>query len=92
MLPGTEVHADLAAALQALAGAERVWVIGGAELYALALPLADELALTEIDADLDGNTFFPAWDRKAFEETARERHPGRDGPDFDFVRYRRRQG
>jgi dihydrofolate reductase len=89
-LPGAEVHASLAAALGALAGTPRVWVIGGAQLYAQALPLADELALTEVDADLDGDTFFPAWDRGAFDELARERQPGDGGPDFAFVSYRRR--
>lgn len=91
-LPGAEVHADLASALRATAAAERIWVIGGAQLYAQALPRADELALTEIDADLEGDTFFPDWDRDAFDELSRERQPGREGPDFDFVRYRRRGG
>ncbi|MDH4050761.1 MAG: dihydrofolate reductase [Rubrivivax sp.] len=91
LLPGAEVHAGLASALAALDGADRVWVIGGAQLYAQALPLADELALTEVDAELDGDTFFPAWDRQAFDEIARERQPGRGEPDFAFVRYRRRR-
>ena len=43
-------------------------MIGGAELYAAALPLADELLLTEIDAEVEGDTFFPPFDRAAFEE------------------------
>ena len=47
-------------------------MIGGAELYAAALPLADELLLTEIDADVEGDTFFPPFDRAAFEEVSRE--------------------
>jgi dihydrofolate reductase len=90
-LPGAEVHADLASALVALAGAGRAWVIGGAQLYAQALPMADELVLTEIDAELDGDAFFPAWDRQAFDEVGRDPRRGVDGPDFAFVRYRRRQ-
>ena len=45
---------------------ERVWVIGGGEIYAAALPLADELVLTEVDLDVDGDTMFPEWDRDAF--------------------------
>ena len=48
-------------------------VVGGAEIYALALPLADELQLTEIDAEFPADTFFPAWDRRRFALTARER-------------------
>ena len=42
-------------------------MIGGAELYAAALPLADELRLTEIDLEVEGDTFFPDWDRSGFE-------------------------
>jgi dihydrofolate reductase len=69
-----------------------VFVIGGAEIYAAALPRADELVLTEIDADFDGNAQFPAWDRAAFTEVERERHHAAPPNDFDFsfVRYRRR--
>ena len=61
-------------ALDALRDVERVFVIGGAEIYAAALPYADELVLTEIDLDVDGDTFFPEWDRNAFVEVSREEH------------------
>ena len=67
-----------------------MFVIGGAELYAEALPKADELLLTEIDAELEGDTFFPRWDRAAFEEQSRERHVSETGVPFSFVTYRRR--
>ena len=50
-------------------------VIGGAEIYALALPLADRLYCTQIDADIDGNTHFPEFDERAFREVSREDHP-----------------
>ena len=46
-----------------LAGEERVFVIGGGELYAAALPLADELLLTEIDSEIEGDTLFPPGER-----------------------------
>ena len=61
------------------ATAPRVYVIGGAEIYALALPIADELLLTEIDAEFAADTFFPAWDRRRFAQTAREPHETRRG-------------
>ena len=77
-------------ALQRLAGEAQVFVIGGAQLYAQALPLVDEMVLTEIDADLDGDVHFPAWDRQAFVETSREGHVGADGTRFAFVTYRRK--
>lgn len=91
--PGAEAFGTLEAALEAAdATRARVCVIGGGELYALALPLADELLLTEIDADLDGDVFFPTWPRERFVEVERQPHPAEPGgsPAFAFVRYRRR--
>jgi dihydrofolate reductase len=41
-------------------------VIGGGQIYAQALPLADELALTEVDAVIEGDTHFPGWAREAW--------------------------
>ncbi len=89
-----EWHADgadrvgsLEEALTVLDGAERVSVIGGGEIFAAALPLADELLLTEIELDVDGDTFFPPW--SGFVETAREEHVSGDGTPFAFVTYRR---
>jgi dihydrofolate reductase len=86
---GAETVASLDAALQAAAGADKLSVIGGAQIYALALPHAGELVLTEIDADLDGDTFFPAWERSRFAETARERHTSESGVPYSFVTYTR---
>lgn len=86
---GAEAAASLDEALTRLADAERVFVIGGGELYAQALPRADEVVLTEIDADFDADTFLPAWDRSAFVEVSRERHDGEAGWPYAFVTYRR---
>lgn len=88
---GVESTTSLADALARLAGAPKVFVIGGAQLYAAALPWADELVLTEIDADLDGDAHFPRWDRADFDEVAREPHTAADGTRFAFVTYRRRR-
>lgn len=82
---GAEVFHDLDSALAATADAPKVFVIGGGELYAQALPLADELVLTEVDADFDGDTFFPPWDRKAFHEVSRETHMADAGWAYHFV-------
>ncbi len=75
-----------------VAGAPKVFVIGGAGLFAGALPLADTLLLTEIDRDFEGVTRFPAVDRTVFGEVARERHRAAPPNDFDFefVTYRRK--
>jgi dihydrofolate reductase len=72
--------------------APRTYIIGGAQLYALALPLADELMLTEIDRDIDGDIRFPAWDREAFDEVHSTHHVDSQGTPFRIVRYRRRAG
>ncbi|EHR70320.1 dihydrofolate reductase [Burkholderiales bacterium JOSHI_001] len=90
--PGAEAVPSLQAALQLAAGAPRLFVIGGAELYAAALPLADELLLTEIDADIEGDTHLPDFDRQAFVEVQRERHQAAAPNDFGFafVTYRKR--
>ena len=81
---------SLDAALLRARGSERAFVIGGAQLYAEALPRADELLLTEIDADFEADAFFPAWDRSAFVERSRETHRAAAGWDFAFVHYARR--
>lgn len=88
---GAERAGSLDDALLAVADAPRVFVIGGGELYAHALPRVDELVLTEVDAEFEGaDTFFPAFDRARFIEVSRERRTGADATRFAFVTYRRR--
>jgi dihydrofolate reductase len=58
---GAERAASLEEALGLAGDVPRVFVLGGAEIFARALPLADELELTEIDAEFPADTFFPAW-------------------------------
>lgn len=87
---GAERAASLEGALRLAGDAEHVSVIGGAELYAAALPHADALELTEIGLDVEGDTVFPPWDHDAFEEVARTPHLTRDGTTFAFVTYVRR--
>jgi len=89
--PGADTAAGLPQALALVADAPLVFVIGGAELYALALPLAHRLELTEIHADLDGDAHFPRVDPQTFVETRRTPHSAADGTRFDFVGYTRRQ-
>jgi dihydrofolate reductase len=86
---GAERATSLEDALRLLEGEERVFVIGGAEIYAAALPVADELLLTEIDLDVDGDTFFPEFSRDEFEEMSRGAQISCMGIRFAFVTYRR---
>ena len=88
---GAERAASVDEALHSLDGEARVFVIGGAEVYAAAIRSADELLLTEIDLEVEGDTFFPEWNRGAFAEVSRERGESADGVPFAFVRYERRR-
>lgn len=91
--PGASVVAGLdeAIALARRDHAARVFVIGGERVYREALPFADELMLTEIERDFDGDAHFPAFGREAFAEVSRERHHAAPPNDFDFsfATYRR---
>jgi dihydrofolate reductase len=90
--PGAEVAHSLADALGLVADAPKVFVMGGGQLYAEALPWADELVLTEVDASFEADTFFPDWDRGAYAEVKRQAHPAEAPGEvpFAFVTYQRR--
>jgi dihydrofolate reductase len=85
--PGCERADSLSQALSMCEGASEVFVIGGAELFAEALPLAQRLFLTEIDAAFDGDTFFPPIDLARWREISREHlEPTGDRPfGVDFI-------
>jgi dihydrofolate reductase len=89
---GAEPVGSLADALDRLRGEPRAFVIGGAQVYAEALPLAQALVLTEIDAAFEADSHFPAFGSAEFQEVARERHTSESGLRFDFVTYHRRSG
>lgn len=75
---GVEAACDWPSAreLAAAHGTGTVSVVGGGEIYALALPEADELLLTFVPEDGGGDTFFPEWDSDAFREAERESFAG----------------
>lgn len=78
---GVLVAHSLASALELAAGLDGdVMVMGGGQVYAEALPLADAQVLTEVHASPEGDTFYPAFDRDAWKEVRREPHDG-----YDFV-------
>ena len=65
-----------------------VWVIGGAQIYALALPLAQRVVVTEIDADFEGDAFAPTLGDD-WAEASRESHVAANGLAHSFVTYTR---
>ncbi|TWO72059.1 dihydrofolate reductase [Caenimonas sedimenti] len=78
--------ASLEEAVRLCAGVPEAWVLGGAEIYRQALPLADSALVTEIEADFEGDAFAPELGPE-WQETARERHTSRNGLAFSFVTY-----
>ncbi len=72
-------------------GNDEIFVIGGAQIYSLALPHADRLYLTEIATTLDGDTHFPPIDARQWREASRRHHPADERHlfAFDFVVYDR---
>ena len=71
---------------------QELFIIGGAEIYQLAMPFANRLYLTEIQTELDGDTYFPAFDKTAWKENSRKHHGTDDRHRFafDFVIYEKK--
>ncbi|HQR87826.1 MAG: dihydrofolate reductase [Caulobacter sp. 12-67-6] len=66
-------------------GADEVCIIGGRALFDMALPKAKRLYLTEVDAEVEGDVTFPAFDEAAWTEVRREEHPAGEGDDYAFI-------
>ena len=88
---GCDSAASLAAAIDLAQLPQPIFVIGGEALYRAALPLADELFLTEIDRDFAGDAHFPEFERGDWHETARElrRQDEPDGFSYALAAYER---
>jgi dihydrofolate reductase len=86
---GVDAVTSIDAALK-LAGEGDAFLIGGAQIFANALPLTDRLIVTEIDKVFTCDTFFPEIDTQQWKEVARERHHSdENGCDYAFVTYQR---
>jgi len=86
--PGAQVANTLEQALAVCEPAVNAWLIGGAELYRHALPLAQVAEVTEIDADFEGDTYAPELGPE-WTQLAREEHTSAQGIRFAFVSYGR---
>jgi dihydrofolate reductase len=75
-VPGVEAVASLAEALARCASEAELFVIGGAEVYRLTLPLATDIYLTRVHANIGGDTYFPALDLAQWRELERSEWPG----------------
>ncbi|MCW0209080.1 MAG: dihydrofolate reductase [Achromobacter sp.] len=86
---GSILVPSLEAAIDACGDVAEAFVIGGAQIYAQALPLAQRVLATEVHAEVEGDAFFPLLPSFQWKETAREPQPAENGYDYDFVTYER---
>jgi dihydrofolate reductase len=82
---GALVVTDVPSALEAAGEAEEICVIGGGEIFDMFLPQTDRIYLTEVDLEVEGDTFFPPLDPAQWTETAREIHPRGANDSAGFV-------
>jgi dihydrofolate reductase len=87
--PDLHVTTSLEASLDMASQHPEVWVIGGAQIYAQALPLANKIIITKIDAAFAGDAFAPVLD-SYWVETKREPHTATNGLRYAFTTYIRR--
>ena len=88
---GVQRTSSLGEALQLCESAATVWVIGGAQIYALALPMAHAVEVTEIDRDVEGDAYAPTLGPE-WVEKSREQLTSQDSTPLSFVRYERAGG
>lgn len=87
---GAERVPDLDAAIAGCTGEDEIFIIGGGEIFTMALPRADRLALTFVHMQAEGDVLFPEIDWSRWRETWREAHPAEEGrPAFTFADYSR---
>lgn len=87
---GVDVAPSLDAALTMVGEAEEIMITGGAQIFAMAIDTVEKLYITEIDLDVEGDTFFPEFDQTDWKETSREAFPAEEGkPAYSFVIYER---
>lgn len=85
---GATAASSLDAALASCAGAEEAWVIGGAQIYRQAEPLAERIEMTHIEQNFEGDAYAPTIG-PVWRETAREDHVSASGLKFSFITYQR---
>lgn len=90
---GCEVFATIAAALAAIKQSDELMVIGGATIYEQLLPCADYMHLTLVEAELSGDTYFPAWKETDWQLITETRHAANSSHayDYSFLKLKRKE-
>jgi dihydrofolate reductase len=96
LLNGAEVFASIDAAIEACKTSPEIFIIGGAQVYEQAMPLVDQLIITEVAIDITGDAYFPkvdnSWqivERHDFPTQINPKNPEETFPAYAFVTYRR---
>lgn len=84
-IPGCEVVSTLEAALKKFGETEEVFVIGGESIYKEALPFADQLYLTQVHAQVEGDTYFPHYEKSAWKEISKEYHEANNDNEYPYT-------
>jgi dihydrofolate reductase len=87
---GAKVATSVEDAISLAGHIEQVWVIGGAQIYALSEPLADRIEVTEIAQDFEGDAYAPVLGTQWL-ESAREKHVSKNGQAFSFITYNKQR-
>ena len=87
---GAELADSIQTALQLCAGEAEMMIMGGAQIYAQAMPLATDLRITEVKLNVAGDAFFPPIEPEQWRQAGREAHQSAKGIDYAFVHYLRR--
>ena len=85
---GAETAASLTDALALCASSDEVWILGGAQIYAQAMPLANRIEVTEIAETIEGDAYAPPLGPE-WREAAREDHVSANGMKFSFITYQK---
>ena len=83
-VPGALVSASLDDAIAACGDDDEIFVIGGSQLYAAALPLANRIYLTTVNADVEGDTFMPQFDLAQWHERSSQAHAADEKNPYDY--------
>jgi dihydrofolate reductase len=96
LIPDAYLASSLEQGIELAGDATEIFILGGGEIYRLALPLADRLYITEVDVEIEGDTTFPEWpalrsDPRFREISCEERpaDPVTERPSFRFLKFER---
>lgn len=88
-ISGVDVTNSIESALGICKNSDTVFIIGGGMIYNLALPYVNHLYITQIDTFVDGDAFFPDFDKSQWEEISRRNSKDSDGTSFSFIDYKK---